>query len=139
IGRAIRQVLVSVADDVEVDRLVRRDVVVSQRALLCRLDTFVTDNIDIDLDRFTGRDLGIDASLLFLRQSLDNSVELVVRNVVRLDRAHCSPWILTTVERAEALSPQVHALSVGLGGCRFRRLPCCAANSRTRPASATSK
>src|SRR5262249_21171409 len=58
------------------------------------LDILVTDNIDVDPDRLASLNAGIDASFLFLLQSPDHGIEFIVRNIIRVDRAHLSPLAL---------------------------------------------
>src|SRR5262249_18644037 len=53
---------ISVIKNNEMHRLVRRDIVVPQSLLLCRFEIFITDDRDVDLDRFTGCNLCIYAS-----------------------------------------------------------------------------
>ena len=59
-----------------------------QRPLLGLLYGLIVNNHHQNLGRLAGRNLGVDTALLFLLKPLDNGVELVGWNVVRVDRGH---------------------------------------------------
>src|SRR5262249_29380438 len=60
--------------------------ILCQRPLLGLLQGLILNNEHAKLDGFAGRNLGVDTALLFLLKPLDNGVELVGRNVVRVNR-----------------------------------------------------
>src|SRR5262249_38356618 len=77
------------------------------------LDILVTDNIDVDPDRLASLNAGIDASFLFLLQSPDHGIEFIVRNIIRVDRAHLSPLALpASAVRAALVSTQARGLKI---------------------------